>query len=200
MAALTTSASWARRQMPMLVCALLVTTLALPAAAQDCHGSYAATLLRPLAMPTVIALDIHDDSDMNKMLAARFLQGMRDGGAKLDGRPNAHLSISYNILGLERDEPRGGEGRSFENFSGFSGGFIPSVPAQTPMRLRTPMHPHGNLTLMLRAELAATGSTRVDWFASLQCTMSDLDPPRLAYDIGRLIGGLAGRRVGSTAF
>jgi len=199
-AVLIAYAARARCWTPMLVCALLVATLALPAAAQECRGSYAATLLRPAATPTVITLAVHDDSDTNKMLAARFLQGMRDGGAKLDGKPNAQLSISYSILGLEQDRPGGGDGHGFEDFSGFSGGLIPSLPAQSAMRLRLPMHPHGNLTLILRAELSPVGSMRVDWVASVQCTMSDLDPPRLAYDMGRLIGGAAGHTVGRAAF
>jgi hypothetical protein len=200
MAVLIVSAARACRWMPTLACALLAATLALPAAAQECRGSYAATLLHPIAVPTVITLDVHDDSDTNKMLAARFLQGMRDGGAKLDGRPNAQLSLSYSILGLERDRPGGGEGPGFADFSGFSGGSIPSVPAQSAMRLRSPVHPHGNLTLTLRAELSAVGSTRIDWVASVQCTMSDLDPPWLAYDMGRLLGRAAGHTVARAAF
>jgi len=197
---LIASAARAHCWTPTLVCALLAASLALPAVAQECRGSYAATLLHPVVIPTVITLAVHDDSDTNKTLAARFLQGMHDGGAKLDGRPNAQLSISYSILGLERDRPGGGGGRSFEDLSGFSGGPSQSLPAQSAMRLRLPMHPHGNLTLMLRAELSAVGSMRVDWVASVQCTMSDLDPPRLAYDMGRLIGGAAGRTMGRTAF
>jgi len=193
------AAAPARCWTPTLVCTLLAATLALPAAAQECRGTYAATLLHPVALPTVIARAVHDDSDTNKMLAARFLQGMRDGGAKLDGKPNAQLNISYSIVGLEQNRP-GEDGHSFEDFSGFSTGLIPSLPAQSAMRLQLPMHPHGNLTLTLRAELSAVGSMRVDRVASVQCTMSGLDPPRLAYDMGRLIGGAAGRTAGRAAF
>lgn len=190
----------AARRMAML--AVLAGILAAtPAAAQRCTGTYAATALRPLPPPVIVALDIRDPSPENQRLGQRFMQGVRDAGAKVDGTATAGISVFYSVLGLDTDRLSGGGERSFADFGNFSGGGLnPSTPSEARMRVIPPRHPHSPATLALRAEVTHRGSTQVDWVLSLQCQMTEQEPMELAYEIGRLIGGALGRTVPRQAF
>ena len=183
-----------------LVLLLLGMVAAMPAAAQQCSGSYAATALHPLPQPAVFALDIRDPSPENQRLAQRFMQGVKGTGAKVDGTPTAMISIYYSVLGLGSDSLSGSEGPSYSDFGGFAGGLNRSAPTETRMRMRQPSHPHGPVTLSLRAELARPGTTQVIWVMSLQCQMTEQEPTQLAFEIGRIVGGALGQTVSRTSF
>jgi hypothetical protein len=173
---------------------------AMPAAAQQCPGSYAATALHPLAQPAVYALDIRDPSPENQRLAQRFMEGVRGTGAKVDGTPTAMISIYYSVLGLGSSSLGGDEGPSYSDFGALSGGLSPSMPSESRMRMRQSARPSGPVTLSLRAELARPGTTQVIWVMSLQCQMTIQEPTQLAFEIGRVVGGALGKTVSRSTF
>lgn len=189
--------------LPRMAAAIALAGLAFvaatPAAAQRCAGTYAATAIHPLPQPIVARLDIRDKSPENLRLGESFMQGVRDGGTRVDGAVNAVISINYSVIDLNAG--MGGiEGPSYEGFGGFSGGPDPSLPGSSRMRLRQPAHPHAPVTLSLRAEVSQPGGARVDWVLSLQCQMTEQEPVSLAYEVGRMIGGTIGQTVRPRAF
>lgn len=189
------------RRFAYVLVLLFTSAGALPAAAQRCAGTYAATALHPLPQPTIVGLDIRDQSPENLRLGRRFMQGARDGGAKIDGTPTAMISINYSLLGLGVGlDARNDGGRDYEDFGGMAGGISRSAPRETRMRLRPPVHPHAPVTLALRAEVVKPGTTQILWVLSLQCQMTEQEPNMLAYDVGRVVGEALGHTVPRRAF
>jgi len=164
--------------------------------AQGCAGSYAATALHPMPQHPVVGLDIRDASPQNVALGQRFMQGIKDGGARIDGTRTVSLSVTYSLLGLDLNRGSSGPERSYDDWSGLAGGLNPTIPSESRMRLSQPARPRGPVTLALRVEMTRTGDSQVIWVMSLQCQYSDTDPMELAYAIGRAVGGSVGRTVG----
>lgn len=183
-----------------MVAAMIVVGFVPAAGAEGCAGSIAATLIHPLPQPVIVALDPRDDAPESRARAAQFMQGLRDGGAKLDGTPTVSLGIAYSFIGLDSDRPAAPPRDSYTDFGGLAGGMNPALPAETRLRLRPPSHPHDPVTLVLRADLTRHGATQVLWVASLQCQLSEQEATSLAYDLGRLIGGSIGRTMARRVF
>ncbi len=190
-------------------CGIAVSVAGLqPAAAfEGCNGQYSAALLRPLPKPTVIALDLHDNSPVNVSLGQAFMSGIKAAGQKIDGPPSAKISVTYQILG----EGNGGGGYSGGGLNsggpntGWSkwgnggaaalqGGQTLALPDFPRYDMFTPQQPAQAATLVLRAEVHDIATGALDWVGSLQCTMRSTDNEQLAYQLGRLIGGSVGQR------
>jgi len=173
-----------------------VLAMAAPGAwAQGCVGTYAATALHPLPQPTVAGIDIRDPSPENQRLAARFMQGVRAAGVRTEGAANVAISVTYSLLGLGPDRPGGGESASRSDFAGLSGGLSRGLPPEGRMRIAPPAHPHGPVSLVLRADATRPGAGQVLWVLSLQCRLGETDADTLAEEIGRVVGGALGRTV-----
>src|SRR4051812_38397277 len=68
-------------------------------AMDSCIGSYSAALLRPMAAPSVVGLDLSDSSDITARLAEAFTSGMQDAGVSVGGTPNVLLRVTYQVVG-----------------------------------------------------------------------------------------------------
>ncbi len=162
---------------------------------QLCHGSYSATLLRPLPAPLVVGLDIRDDSPGNLDLAARFKSGLQKAGVATTGTPTAQLNLAVTLTGgPQRREPFDAPANSF----GWMGGGI-NMQEPNAGRFGRPAAPPPML-LQIRATLSAAASGPVQWVAVLQCSMRGADDRALAFQIGSLIGQAIGKRVENKPF
>jgi hypothetical protein len=175
-------------------------------AMDSCTGKYSAALFHPLAEPTVVALDLHDSSDVNAALGKAFINGMREAGRLVSGPPTVKLSLSYQVLGQGGGDTggaglnQGGGGQSgWSNWSGggaaaLQGGQTLALPDFPRNDVFSPQQPVQSALLVLRVEARNTRDNTLDWVASLQCTMQGSDNQTLAYQLGYLIGGVLGER------
>lgn len=153
-------------------------------------------------MPTIVALDIRDDSPRNLELAARFTDGLQHAGVSTRGVPNSRMELTAritksddgfgskdNIAGSSplRNEPSGGKVR-----------VLPEMPRLPLLDRRSEARTAP--VLFLRAELVEPHVHKVLWIAVVHCTMAPIDDKQLAYDLGVLIGGSLGRTVDLTPF
>lgn len=91
------------------ICAAFATIGVGQAYAMDsCAGRYSAALLHPLAEPAVVALDLHDSSDVNVALGSAFTNGMREAGQAVSGTPTVKLTLSYQVIGQGGGDAGGG--------------------------------------------------------------------------------------------
>jgi hypothetical protein len=183
-----------------------------PASALDsCSGQYSAALLHPLPLPTVTALDIHDNSPTNVALGQSFMIGLRAAGQATEGAPSAKISVNYQIMGQGNGGPgysggglgQGGGAGSQSDWSGWSNGSTDSMRGGQTMALPEfprydafkPRQAAQSALLILRVEVHDAQTNALDWVASMQCTMQGTDDQQLAYQLGYLIGGVMGKRI-----
>ena len=186
----------------------LAVCVAGPARAMDsCSGMYSATLLHPLAEPTIVELDLADSSDVSKHLGEAFTNGMQEAGTTVTGTPTVKLRLSYQIIGQGGSGPGGGGGLNQgggaqTGWTGWSGGdaaalqggqtaALPDIPNFDAF---SPKQPVQSALLVVRFEARNVGADAPDWVASLQCTMQGTDNKTLAYQLGRLVGGALGKQ------
>lgn len=198
------------RSLPRLavVAALSLAAPRLAAAMDSCAGTYSATLLSPLAAPTVVALNVSDSSDLTARLATAFTTGMQDAGVTVTGTPTVSLRLSYSVVGQGGGSVPGGPlinpaSDAQTGWSSWSGGqnealqggitlALPDIPSADMFNPQTPTQ---SGLLMLRAEARnADGQTPV-WIAMLQCTVQTTDAVMLARQLGYLLGGAVGKEV-----
>jgi hypothetical protein len=178
-----------------------------PASAMEsCTGKYSAAALHPLAEPVVVALDLHDSSDVNTALGQAFTKGMREAGQRVSGTPTVKLSLSYQVLGQGGGDAGGGglnQGggapTGWSNWSGggaaaLGGGQTLALPDFPRYGVFSPQQAVQSALLVLRVEARNTHDNTLDWVASVQCTMQGTDNQILAYQLGYLIGGVIGKR------
>ena len=65
----------------------------------SCAGRYSSALLKPLAQPAIVALDLADSSDVPSRLAASFTSGLQQAGLAVAGTPTIRLRLSYQVTG-----------------------------------------------------------------------------------------------------
>ena len=168
-----------------------------------CGGSYAATLLHPLPFPTVVALEIYDNSPENVRLGAKFTDGLRQAGVTVDGTPNARLRLTMNILGPNGPSLGSSRQTEYQDWKAMGGGVdqqLPDTPNQGIIPRRGSRNGPGASTLMLRAEITDPDTRPVAWVATLQCAIGSQSNDQLAYDLGVLIGGAIGKTVARKTF
>jgi hypothetical protein len=175
-------------------------------AMDSCTGKYSAALLHPLAEPPVLALDLHDSSDVNAALGQAFTKGLREAGRVVTGTPTVKLSLSYQVIGQGGANAggaglnQGGGGQT--GWSSWSGGGAAALGGGQTLALPdfprygafSPEQPVQSALLILRVEARNTRDNSLDWVASVQCTMRGNDNQILAYQLGYLIGGVIGKR------
>jgi hypothetical protein len=193
------------------ICAAFATIGVGQAYAMDsCAGKYSAALLHPLAEPAVVALDLHDSSDVNVALGSAFTNGMREAGQAVSGIPTVKLTLSYQVIGQGGGDAGGGGlnqgGGGQTGWSNWSGGgaaalqggqtlALPDFPRYDAFSAQQPVQ---SALLVLRVEARNTRDNTLDWIASVQCTMQGTDNQTLAYQLGYLIGGVIGKRRDDT--
>ena len=175
-----------------------------PVAAMDsCTGRYSAALFHPLAEPAVVALDLHDSSDVNAALGRSFMNGVREAGQAVSGAPTVKLSITYQIIGQGGSNAGGGglnQGGGQTDWSAggaaaaLQGGQTPALPDFPRYDAFSPQQPVQSALLIVRVEAHDARDNALDWVASVQCTMQGTDNQTLAYQLGYLIGGAIGKR------
>jgi hypothetical protein len=174
----------------------------------SCAGQYSAALLQPLPAPNVVALDLRDSSDTNVALARAFTDGMRAAGQTMGGAATTRLTLIYQVIGQNDGagsgaQAPGGAGSGWSDWAGdnapwLQGGQSAALPDMPRYDMFSPRPAAQPPLLMLRAQLRNAQTDQVDWVATLQCTPQGNDNQQLAYDLGRLIGGALGKRVGRT--
>lgn len=173
-------------------------------ALESCSGQYAAAALHPLPVPTVVKLNLRDNSPVNVNLAKAFTAGMQRAGLQVEGTPTVNLSITFTILGqggssgpgsAQPGGPgTGGRGGSDANAPWLQGGWTAQLPDMPRSGLFTPQQPAQSAFLVLRVE-ATDPTGAIDWVGSVQCTLLGNDDQTLAYQLGYRIGGTLGQRV-----
>lgn len=181
-------------------CAAILACLAAPPgwAMDSCSGSYAATLLHPLPAPLVVGLVLSDDSPRNVDLAARFKAGLRRAGIAVTGTANVQLTLRVTMTGRDGLDDAAPAPPSDPGFSWGNGGTDPQLPGESQFGRSRPAP--GPVTVRLRAEIRRSPADPVAWVATLQCARNGSDDRQLAYDIGTVLGGAIGRRVGRKPF
>ena len=174
-------------------------------AMDSCSGSYSATLLKPLAAPTIVGIDLSDNSDVTARLAQAFSGGMQDAGVTVSGSPTVMLRLSYQVVGQGGSTPGSGAmtqaGDPQTGWSSWSGGqtaalqggitlAMPDIPNYD---MFVPNQPAQSGLLMLRAEARNTGAETPAWIAVLQCTVQTTDNLMLARQLGYVLGGAVGK-------
>ena len=177
------------RSLPRLaiIAALGVVAPGLAAAMDSCAGTYSATLLSPLAAPTVVALNVSDSSDLTARLAKAFTAGMQDAGVTVAGTPTVSLRLSYSVVGQGGGSVPGGPlinptSDAQTGWSSWAGGqtealqggitlALPDIPSADMFNPQTPTQ---SGLLMLRAEARNTDGQTASWIAVLQCTVQTL--------------------------
>jgi len=186
----------------------LAVCITAPVRAMDsCSGMYSATLLHPLAEPTIVALDLADSSDVSKHLGEAFVNGMQEAGTTVTGTPTVKLRLSYQIIGQCGSGNGGDDGLnqgggaqtgwtswSGGNAAALQGGQTAALPDIPNFDAFAPKQPVQSALLVVRFEVRNVGADAPDWVASLQCTMQGTDNKTLAYQLGRLIGGAIGKQ------
>ena len=174
-------------------------------ALESCTGQYSAALLRPLAQPPVVALDLSDSSGVAANLAASFSKGMQQAGVVMIGTPTIRLRLSYQIAGQEGSTPPGSGlnqgGGGSTGWSTWSGGSAAALQGGQTMALPdfpnydafSPQQPVQSALLMFRVEARNVGVDAPNWVAWMQCTLQGADNQTLAYQLGYLIGGAFGK-------
>jgi hypothetical protein len=197
------SAYWKRWQAAARQAALLAAGVMLwcggASATPSCQGTYAATSLQPLPDRVRVDLDIRDRSQRNLMLADRFLRGVRKAGVTVGQDVNVVLRVSTSRLGETSSGASRGVERSYSELGGLAGGGMrPRLPPQ-PVTGKTAA-PAAQPLLVVRVDATEGKNTRIAWIASVQCQMTGSDEGRLAQELGRVIGGVLGKRVERQAF
>lgn len=177
-----------------------------PASAlESCIGKYSAALLHPVTVPAVVALDLHDSSDVNAALGKAFINGMHEAGQLVSGAPTVRLSLSYDVIGQGGGAGGGGPnqgGGAATGWSNWSGGGAAALQGGQTLALPdfprygafSPQQAVQSALLVLRVEARNTRDNSLDWVASVQCTMQGGDDQALAYQLGYLMGGAIGKR------
>jgi len=179
-----------------------------PAHAMDaCAGSYAATLLRPLASPLVVGLDLTDNADITMRLGQAFTNGLQDAGVSVGGAPDVLLRLSYQVVGQGSSTPGGpvqvpynDPNTGWSSWSGgqaaaLQGGVSLALPDIPNTDMFNPQQSAQSGLLMLRVEARNQGIGTPAWIATLQCTLQTTDSVALARQLGVLIGGAIGKQV-----
>jgi len=176
-----------------------------------CTGNYSATLLHPLAVPTVVGLDLSDNSTTTMQLGQAFTGGMKDAGVTVTGTPTVKLRVTYDVAGQGGSTPGGGAmtqaGDPQTGWSSWSGGqmaalqggitlAMPDIPNYSMFR---PQQPPQSALLMLRAVATNVGTQNPVWIGVLQCTVKTTDNLALARELGYLLGGALGHRKSNIA-
>ncbi|MFL5257850.1 MAG: hypothetical protein ACJ8AI_34220 [Rhodopila sp.] len=176
-------------------------------ATDSCAGSYSATLLQPLAAPTVVDLDLSDSSDMTARLAQAFTGGMQDAGVTVSGSPNVILRLSYQVVGQGGSvpggpviNPAGNPDTGWSSWSGgqtaaLQGGITLALPDIPNTDMFNPQQTAQSALLMLRAEARNQGGGLPVWIAVLQCTVQTTDSVMLARQLGYVLGGAVGKEI-----
>ena len=204
-----------RTRFPSRLAATSFAALALTAggarAMDTCSGNYSATLLHPLALPTIVGLDLSDNSATTIRLGQAFTGGMKDAGVAVTGTPTVTLRVTYDVAGQGGSTPGGGAmtqaGNPQSGWSSWSGGqtaglqggitlAMPDIPNYTMFR---PQQPPQSALLMLRAVATNAGTQAPVWIAVLQCTVKTTDNDALARELGYLLGGAIGHRKSNIA-
>ena len=174
-------------------------------ALDSCTGHYSATLLKPLAQPAIVAIDLADSSDVSARLGAAFTNGMQAAGVAVTGTPSVTLRLSYQVTGQGGGGTGGGGlnqgGGAVTGWSSWSGGDAASLQGGQTLALPgfpnydafAPQQPVQSALLMLRVE-ARNLYDSPNWVAMLQCTLAGTDNQALAYQLGYLIGGAIGQQ------
>ena len=191
-------------------CAALAMGAAMPARAMDnCAGSFSATLLRPLATPTVVGLDLSDSSDVTARLAQAFTGGMQEAGVTVSGAPDVLLRVSYQVvgqggstLGGQVQNPASDPNTGWSNWSGgqsaaLEGGISLALPDIPNSDMFNPQQTAQSGLLMLRVEARNNGIGAPVWIGVLQCTVRNSDSVALARQLGYVLGGALGKEIGS---
>ncbi len=174
-------------------------------ALDSCTGHYSATLLKPLAQPAIVAIDLADSSDVSARLGAAFTNGMQAAGVAVTGTPSVTLRLSYQVTGQGGGTGGGGlnqGGGAATGWSSWSGGDAASLQGGQTLALPgfpnydafAPQQPVQSALLMLRVEARNLGTDAPNWVAMLQCTLAGTDNQALAYQLGYLIGGALGQQ------
>ena len=164
------------------------------AAMSSCEGTFAAALLQPLPTPTVVALDIRDDSPSNVRMGARFLAGLREAGVAVGERANVVLHIDTSQLRGTPGASTDPGDQSYASSPVTTGGVqqaLPAIPSDSIARPPAAPRP----LLILRIEASAGQTAPASWVASVQCGIMGSDDEQRAQDLGRAIGGILGQRV-----
>jgi hypothetical protein len=146
-----------RTRFPSRLAATSFAALALTAggarAMDTCSGNYSATLLHPLALPTIVGLDLSDNSATTIRLGQAFTGGMKDAGIAVTGTPTVTLRVTYDVAGQGGSTPGGGAmtqaGNPQSGWSSWSGGqmaalqggitlAMPDIPNYTMFRPQQP--------------------------------------------------------------
>jgi hypothetical protein len=171
-------------------------------ATPSCQGTYAATPLQPLPDRIVVDLDIRDRSQRNRMLADRFLRGVREAGVMVGQDANVMLHVSTSRLGETSSGAGRGVERSYPELGGLAGGgmrpTLPPVPVTGTTASR--FAPAAQPLLAVRVDATEGKNTRIVWIATVQCRMTGTDEGRLAQELGSVIGSVLGKRIERQAF
>ena len=166
------------------------------AAMPGCEGTFSATLLHPLPVPSVVALDVHDPSPANQRLAGRFLDGLRDAKVTVGEPSNVQLHFTTSQLGGTTGQSGfGQEERSYSEMSGLEGGVPVQMAPMPTTRMTAPRPAPTPPLLILRVDATTADSPKIAWVASLQCRRTDSDDGAFAQQLGRVIGGALGQRI-----
>ena len=169
-------------------------------ATPGCVGSYAAEALRPLPAKIVVGLDIRDRSPEVLRLADRFLAGVRDAGIAVGPEPTVLLSVRSSRLDTSSDQSNSRAEEAAPGFAGLQGGVRMAMPAIPDTRLGTPASPPAPPLLIFRVEATEPHAAHSSWVANVQCQMTGTDDGARAEDMGRVIGGVLGKRVDRAPF
>ena len=173
----------------------------------SCAGRYSAALLKPLAQPAIVALDLADSSDVSARLAASFTSGMQEAGVTVTGTPTIRLRLSYQVAGQGGGDGRGSGGSldqgggaatgwatwSGGGAAGLQGGLSLALPDFPNYDAFSPQQPVQSALLMFRVEARNIGAEAPNWVAWMQCTLQGTDNQTLAHQLGHLIGGAFGK-------
>lgn len=190
--------------------AFVAITLGQASAMESCVGHYSAGLLHPLPEPVVVALDLHNNTERNASLAREFTNGMREAGLAVSGSPTVRLSLSSQVIGQGGGgtnggalNPGGGAQSGASSWSGggaaaLEGGETPALPDFPGTGILSPQQPVQSALLVMRVEARNAQDNTLDWVAVVQCTMRGTNDRTRAHELGQLIGGSFGKRLGDT--
>jgi hypothetical protein len=176
-----------------------------------CSGNYSATLLHPLALPTVVNLDLSDNSTTTMQLGQAFTGGMKDAGVAVTGTPTVKLRVTYDVAGQGGSTPgnatmpqtsnrqTGWSSWSGGQMAALQGGITLAMPDIPNYSMFKPQQRAQSALLMLRAVATNVGTDQPVWIGVLQCTVKTTDNLALARELGYLLGGALGHRKSNIA-
>jgi hypothetical protein len=155
-----------------LMAVALVASGAMPALAGDaCTGTYMTTQMQVIPIPVTVRLAQEPE---NPALATPFLDGLRDGGSRIDPASALQMTLAFTLT-------TAGGAQVYNNFSWAdqAGQFVNVQAAAVEMT----------------AQVMDTNSYAYVWAASASCKVQVSDAKQVAYELGRLVGRTLGRDV-----